>query len=258
MNSIRVGGFTATEVIGHHGDRRSDNLFFSGMAVIVLASVFVGFAHIYYLAGVFEAPLPNLLVHIHGAVFSCWILLLIVQTSLVAAGRVDAHRRLGRLGFGLAGLMVVLGLLVTTDSVARHFAPGEAGMRVRAFYTVPLSVMLAFGTLIHFAFRNRFNPAVHKRLVLIATIAILDAAFERWPVPATWWGERSAALLCTTPLLLLIMGYDYWSRGKVYRTTLWASFFVFVLQQVRDPIGHSAPWQSFAVWVQTHARSLHL
>jgi hypothetical protein len=103
MNSIRVGGFTATEVIGHHGDRRSDNLFFSGMAVIVLASVFVGFAHTYYLAGVFKAPLPNLLVHIHGAVFSCWILLLIVQTSLVAAGRVDAHRRLGTIGLRLGG-----------------------------------------------------------------------------------------------------------------------------------------------------------
>lgn len=248
----------ATEVIGHHGDRRSDNLFFSGMAVIILASVFMGFARTYYLAGLFKAPLPNLLVHFHGTVFSCWILLLIAQTSLVAAGRVDVHRRLGLLGFGLACLMVVLGLLVATDSVARHFAPGEAGMRVRAFYTVPLSVMLAFGTLIYFAFRNRFNPAAHKRLILIATIAILDAAFERWPVPATWWGERTAALLCTMPLLLLIMGYDYWSRGKVYSTTLWASLFVVVLQQVRDPIGRSAPWQSFAVWVQTHARSLHL
>jgi hypothetical protein len=100
-------------------------------------------------------------------VFSCWILLLIVQTSLAAAGRVGLHRRLGRLGFGLAGLMVVLGLLVATDSVARHFAPGEAGMRVKAFYAVPLSVMRAFGTLIYFAFRNRFNPAAHKRLVLI-------------------------------------------------------------------------------------------
>src|ERR1700684_1683911 len=132
MNSIRVGGFMATEVIGHHGDRRSDNLFFSGMAVIVLASVLVGFAHTYYLAGVFKAPLPNLLVHIHGAVFSCWILLLIVQTSLVAAGRVDLHRRLGLLGFALACLMVIVGLLAATDSQGRHFAPGEAGSGVRA------------------------------------------------------------------------------------------------------------------------------
>jgi hypothetical protein len=248
----------ATGAIGHHGDRRSDTLFFSGMAAIILVSVFIGFARSYYLAGVFKAPLPNLLVHVHGVVFSCWILLLIVQTSLVATGRLDVHRRLGLLGFALACLMVVLGVLVATDSVARHFVPGEAGTPVRAFYTVPLSVMLAFGTLIYFAFRNRFDPAAHKRLILIATIAILDAAFERWPVPAKWWGERTAALLCTVPLLLLIMGYDYWSRGQVHRTSLWASLFVVVLQQVRDPIGHSASWQSFAMWVQTHVRSLRL
>ena len=103
--------------------------------------------------------------------------MLIVQTSLVAAGRVDVHRRLGLLGFGMACLVVVLGLLVATDWQVRHFAPGEAGMRARAFYTVTISTMLAFSTLIYFAFRNRFNPAAHKRLILIATITLRDAAF---------------------------------------------------------------------------------
>ncbi len=247
-----------TAVSRHQRDRRFDKLFFSGMAVVILVSVFVGFAQSYFLAGVFKAPLPNPLIHIHGVVFSCWILLLIVQTSLVAAGRVDVHRRLGLLGFGLSCLMVVLGLLAATDSLGRHFAPGEAGMRARAFYTVTLTTMLAFSTLIYFAFRNRFNPAAHKRLILIATIAILDAAFQRWHIPVAWWGERAAALICTIPLLLLIMGYDYWSRGKVHRATIWASVFVVALQQVRDPIGNSAPWQAFALWVQIHARSLHI
>ena len=84
-----------------------ENLFFSGMALVFLVSVFIGFAPTYYLAGAFKAPLPNLLVHIHGAVFSLWILLLITQTSLIALNRVDLHRRLGMLGFGLACLMVV-------------------------------------------------------------------------------------------------------------------------------------------------------
>jgi len=139
-----------------------------------------------------------------------------------------------------------------------HFAPGEAGSGERAFYALTLTVMLAFATLIYFAFRNRFNPAAHKRLILIATIAILDAAFERWRVPVAWWGERSAALTCTVPLLLLIMGYDCWSRGKVHRATIWASLFVVALQQVRGPLGHSAVWQAFALWAQTCARSLHI
>jgi hypothetical protein len=248
----------ATGAIRYQGRQRFDDLFFPGMAVLILASVFVGFAPTYYLAGIFKAPLPNLLVHIHGAAFSCWILLLIVQTSLIAAGRVDVHRRLGLLGFGLACLMVVLGLLVATDSLGRHFATDDLGMRVRAFYAVPLTAMLAFSTLIYFAFRNRFNPAAHKRLILIATIAILDAAFDRWPVTAEWWGHRATALLCVIPMLLLIMGYDYWSTGKVQRVTIWASAFLVVLQQLRDPIGHSAPFQVFAAWAQNHARSWHI
>jgi hypothetical protein len=42
----------ATGVSRRQSDRRFDKLFFSGMAVVILASVFVGFAHSYYLAGV--------------------------------------------------------------------------------------------------------------------------------------------------------------------------------------------------------------
>lgn len=118
--------------------------------------------------------------------------------------------------------------------------------------------MLVFSILIYFAFSNRSNPAAHKRLIMIATIAILDAAFERWPIPAAWWGERAAAFLCTIPLFLLIMAYDYWSMGKVHRATIWASVLVVAMQQLRDPIGQFAPFQAFSAWAQTYARSLHI
>src|SRR5438128_1996163 len=100
--------------------RRFDHLFFSGMALLLLLTVFAGFARTYYLAGVFHAPLPSLIIHLHGAVFSCWVLLLLTQTSLVSAGRVDIHRRLGIAGFVLACLMGVLGVLAATDSLVRE------------------------------------------------------------------------------------------------------------------------------------------
>ena len=100
--------------------RRHHHIFFSGMALLMLVTVFVGFGPTYYLAGVFRAPLPSLIIHLHGAAFSCWVLLLITQTSLVLAGRVDIHRRLGMAAFGLACLMVVLGILAATDSLVRE------------------------------------------------------------------------------------------------------------------------------------------
>jgi hypothetical protein len=244
----------ATGVI-RQSSRRFDDLFFAAMAVVILVSVFVGFAKSYYLAGVFKAPLPNLLVHIHGAVFSCWILLLITQISLVAAGRVDVHRRLGLLGFGLACLVVVLGVLVATENLVKNF-PGTRGpVEFRAFYAVALADILMFSTLTYFAFRNRFNPTAHKRLMLIATLSILDAAYDRWPIHAAWWDIRFTPLVCCYPLLLLMMGYDKWSTGKVQRVTLWASGFLVVVQTGRHFIGRTVGWQSFATWVYTHARS---
>jgi len=238
---------------------RLDNLFFSVMAGVILVSVFVGFAPSYYLAGVFKGPpLPNVLVHIHGAVFTLWILLLFVQISLVSAGRMSVHRRLGMAGFGLACLVVVLGVLVATENLVKNYPSTPSGqVEFRAFYAVTLSDMLMFGTLIYFSFRSRFNPAAHKRLILIATLAILDAAFDRWKIPVPWWDDRVTPLLCTFPLLLLLMTYDWWSTGKVQRVTLSATLFLVVVQQGRNLVGYTAAWQSFAAWVYTHASIFH-
>src|SRR5207244_3825284 len=99
ITSSSGAGATSSEVaIGHSRSRRFDHWFFSCLAVIILISVFVGFARTYYLAGVLKARLPSFLIHMHGAVFSCWILLFITQTGLVAVRRVNWHRRLGFLG----------------------------------------------------------------------------------------------------------------------------------------------------------------
>jgi hypothetical protein len=178
--------------------RRFDHLFFSGMALLMLVTVFVGFAPTYYLAGIFHAPLPNLLIHVHGAAFSCWILLLVTQTSLVAAGRVDIHRRLGIAGFLLACAMVVLGVLAATDSLVREAGP--PGRDPLFFYVIPLSNMLVFATLIFFAFRARSNPPAHKRLILLATLALLVAAIAvglgPWFTEGRSWRDDSPTSSC--------------------------------------------------------------
>ena len=114
-------------------NRAYDNYFFSTMVLLIFATVFVGFARTYFLAGVFRAPLPNVLIHIHGAVFSAWILLLITQTALVSARRVDIHRKLGLAGFALACAMIVLGLLASANSLARNFAPPDRLLRRSSF-----------------------------------------------------------------------------------------------------------------------------
>lgn len=235
---------------------RYDHLFFLGMAGVALLVVLVGFARTYFLAGLFRAPLPNLLVHIHGAAFTVWILLFITQISLVTAGRVDVHRRLGLAGFVLAILMVVLGTVTASDRLARHVAQPEPDTveEVRAFYSVPLGDMLLFSAFVYLGYRNRFQPATHKRLMCFATLSLLDAGFDRWPVFDPY-PLPLVNLITFVPLLLLLIGYDWWSTGKVQRVTIASAIFMVVVQEVRHPLGHTAVWQSFAGWVAMHMPS---
>jgi hypothetical protein len=235
---------------------RCENRFFAAMAAVSLVVLFIGFARTYYLAGIFKAPLPNRLVHIHAAVFSLWILLFIAQISLITVHRLDLHRRLGMFGFVLACLMVLLGVLVATDQLARHTVnPGTDTLeQVKAFYAVPLADMLMFSTFVYLGYRHRSHPAVHKRLMLFATFALLDAGFDRWSIfdPYPLWLVN---LVCFLPLIAMLVAYDWWSTRKVQRVTLGASAFLLAVQQLRHPLGHTAAWQAFATWALTHAIS---
>lgn len=242
-----VVAHSATRASGLPG-RRFDHLFFSAMAGLLLLTVFIGFAHSYYLAGIFHAPLPSLITHLHGALFSCWIVLFVTQTLLAAAGRVDIHRILGIAGFLLACLMVIVGVLVATDFLARSPVPDT-----KMFYIIPLTDILIFGTLVAFAFRARSHPPAHKRLILVATITLMGAALFRWPFPFVHHNVRLVAILNYLFLLMLVI-YDLWSTRKIHRATLWASAFLIFVEEIRLPIGHTAAWHSFAAWVQSLAK----
>ena len=248
MSTAVVHPAKSEKVVNALPGRRYDHFFFPVMAWLMLATVFEGFARTYYLAGVFHAPLPSLIIHVHGAAFSCWILLLIAQTSLVLAGRVDIHRRLGIAGFGLACLMVILGVMAATDSLVR--GGGPPGRDVRFFYIVPLTAVLIFGTLIASAFRARSDSPAHKRFILIGTVAILLAATARWPNV-----NRNLRLAenYTYIFLLLLVIYDLWSTRRIHRVTLWGSGFLILMQQISVPIGQTAAWHAFAGWVQSMA-----
>src|ERR1700738_4816257 len=89
--------------------RAKTGYFYVWMAGACALIAFGGFAPTYWLQlapGTFVGP-P--LLHIHGAVFSAWTLLLVSQTWLAANGRLEHHRAWGLAGIALASAMVVLG-----------------------------------------------------------------------------------------------------------------------------------------------------
>jgi len=230
--------------------RRYDNRFFLAMAVLILLSVLVGFGPTYYFAGLVLAPLPSPIIHVHGALFTCWVLLLVVQTALVSARRVDIHRRLGVAGFCLAGLMVLAGLSASINALVDHRT--RQGVDPRMFFIVPFTDMLCFAPLIFLAFWLRKDSAAHKRLILLATASLLPAAFARMRF-GFLDGNVAYAFLMSELFILLLAGYDYWATRKVHRVTLLGGIWIVFVQFGRLPFSRTAVWLDFAGWIESHA-----
>jgi hypothetical protein len=112
---------------------------------------------------------------------------------------------------------------------------------------------LAFVPLIFFAWKYRSNAAAHKRLILLATIAILDAAIVHWPIHASWWGLHPAEWV-TEAFLIPLFAYDLFSIRKIHRATFWGSLWFLLLHHIRGPVGHTYAWQTLAAWIQHASR----
>jgi hypothetical protein len=222
-------------------NKKVDRAFFSIMVFLMLATVLVGFARTYFLAGMVEAPLPNRLIHIHGAVFSLWMVLVIIQTAFVATGNIRLHRKLGMFAFCWAVLMVVLGTFAAVDAL--HRGQGPLGLDPVSFFIIPITSIVLFAVLTFAAYRARRRPEAHKRLITIATISILDAAVGRWPV-ALFQHHPPMQDLVHFSFLLLIVLFDLFQLHRVSRSTLWASALLIVVHIVRVPIGLSHPWHA--------------
>ena len=223
-------------------NRTYERVFFSGMAWLMLAVAVVGFWRTYYGAGMVRAHLPNALLHVHGALFTLWMVLLVVQTGLVAAHKVKVHRALGLAGMGLAVAMVMVVMAVGVDWLRRGFAKGHDD---RSFFIVLVTDALMFGGLIFFAYRLRRQPDAHKRLVVLATLAILDAAVIRIRIPLLH-GHIGTDDLVILGLALLVAAYDLFSLGRIHRATLWGIACGIVVFGARGSIGETAAWKHFA------------
>ena len=227
--------------------RQRERLFYTGMAVAIVITVFAGFAPSYYLRSYFAtAPLPVLL-HLHGIVFSSWLVLFLTQTALVAANRTRVHRRLGIAGAVIAVLMILVGTSTAIIRAKQGAAP--PGIPPLEFLTVPLVDMVVFPILVGAGFYFRRRVDVHKRLMLLATISILPAAIARLPFafiqqtgPLAFFGLADLFII---PCII----YDIISRGRVHRATVLGALLIVASQPLRLMIAGTQPWLSFATWL---------
>ena len=117
-----------TYPIDPSGEGGFSRWFFTGMAILMLATSIAGFAPAILNPAGRRAPL-SLLGAAHGIVFSAWLVLFLVQALLVESRRVAWHRRLGLASAFALPVMIPLGYAVTITMVRRGFdLSGDQGV----------------------------------------------------------------------------------------------------------------------------------
>jgi len=240
---------TATPLSQAESVRRRDRIFYGGVAIALAFTVFGGFGPSYYFRVLNPSAMvtqsggqATLLVHVHATLFTVWVLLFVVQTTLVAQRRVAVHRRLGIAGGALAVLMVVFGTLTALKMAARGAAP--VGANPLQFLMIPLSDMLLFGGFVMAALIRRRDREAHKRLMLLAYVCIVVAAVGRLPGvlrlgPPVFFGLAFLVVLAGVV-------HDLTSRGRVHPVYFWGGALLIFSVPVRLMISGTEAWKALA------------
>jgi len=157
-----------------------DKYFYFFMSLLIAVIVVYGFSHTVDKALFHPDPPRPLLLYVHGAVFSTWVIFFIFQSALIRTHNVRIHRMTGWFGVALGVVIPILGVSIAFTMIpfdvhvlhATHAAP---------FILVPLFDMVEFTIPFALAIYWRKKPEFHRRLILMASCALTAAAFFRFP-----------------------------------------------------------------------------
>ena len=115
------------------------------------------------------------------------------------------------------------------------------------FLAKPLLDMVVFGVLALCAIARRGVPQTHKRLMLLATIVLLEAVIVRWPIAFVTSGPDVAFMLKMVFIVPLV-GWDFRTLGRLHPATLWGGLFVIAAWPAYYAISATDGWLAFARW----------
>ncbi len=241
---VRRGDLSTSAKPSRDDPKRSR--FFVWAAVYCALLSLVGFTPSYWRPLATSTPTElSPAVHVHGFLFTAWVLLFLVQSLLVARGSVATHRSLGLAGISIATAMVIFGFIVSNQANVERF---EAGQAARA-YSLGFSnsfALLGFAILFGLAIHHRRRAATHKRLMLFATCMLLTPPVSRLyrallaPAPAPPW----LVFVTIDVLLVACIAYDVRRRGRIHPVTLACGPLLLAFQILRFPIPQMQWWRA--------------
>lgn len=234
--------------------------FYVAMAAICVAIAFGGFAGTFWLQLPAATFVGSPMLHLHALLFSAWTVLFLSQAILMSQGKMSHHQAWGLVGIALATGMLFTGLAVAISSLETRLESGY-GDAARAFAIVPISAVVLFYGLVISAIANLRRADWHKRLMLVATISLLQPAIARFffmaatgggPGLRPGMGAPRAVEFVYAPGLLVVMlivvatVYDWRMRGRPHPAYLWGLGLVVAVQALRVPISQTPAWYATA------------
>jgi len=223
----------------------AERRFYLGAAIGIVIVVLAGFSIDLDLLS--DMSSLSALVRMHGLVMFGWIALFVTQTVLVARHRVDWHRRLGVFGAALAAAIVIADtatVIVAARLGGNHLPPG---IPVPRFVAVAFLDLLSFAILVGSAVALRGRSDWHKRLMLLATILVLDAALARFISAYTSW--KLDPSVARNALVLLCIAIDTWRYRRLHPAFIAGGLLVFVTDPLARLVAALPVWTRFCAWL---------
>ena len=222
--------------------RRRDHRFYTGLALAMSAGVFAGFAQTYFAKSFFHTPAIPFWVHVHGAVFTAWMVLYVLQNLLAMNGRMSLHRNLGIVGLVLSIGVVVFGIAITLRQVhqGRFFPFPDAYSDL----AVSIAQMALFAILVGAGMWLRRDGETHKRLISMAPQLFFFPAFGR-----LFQGIGPVTLLLALCFYLAGPVYDRTTRRHVHRAYKWGvAGLILTMPPFSVLASHLPLWRHFVDW----------
>jgi len=227
----------------------ADRFFYAAMSVVAAAVIVAGFASTYGPKVLSGSPAVPIVIHLHAALFACWLALFVAQTLLVMRGHVLAHMRLGRAGMVLAGLMLATGVAAAVHAgrAGHRGIPGVEFPTSDGFLLLNVASVSVFAVLAAAGWWWRRRPQAHKRLMLAATVAgLMPPGISRLPGVA---GHDGVIAGLAVAFLLVGPVYDLVTRRRVHAAYTGLLLAVLIVPPVVLQLSRTGAWRAVAAWM---------
>lgn len=220
------------------------------LALLMIGITIVGFWENYFGPLMYGTLDAHWAIHLHAAIFTIWLLIFLGQAIFAYLKKIDTHQSTGTyIGISWGVLLLIIGLFITFAVIL----PGIGRDHHVDSYAYPsllgsLGDIITFGIFFVFAVKYRRTPDIHKRLMVLATVALLGAPVARLDlIGGELVGLAYFVILRLLPLFVA-MGYDRWIRSKIH-WVYWVGLAVIALNISRIFWGRSEIWHKIGTWM---------